>query len=79
MASQSLTRKSFGFWKKPENQREFIEELSKRLSIKSEHITSRKLKQEGGGSILNYYSGSINSALNALYHPVNFVHYIMIN
>jgi hypothetical protein len=57
---------------KKENQKEYLEQISKRLNIlKYEdwyQFSSQDLEDLGGGTLLNvYYGGSILKALSAIY------------
>lgn len=60
-----------GFWRKIENQRNFFNELARKLSIKTPsdwgQFTSEVVAANGGRTISSRYHGSLQEMLKTLY------------
>lgn len=60
-----------GFWKQKENQRQFMDSLTKKLNIqdlKSWGVGKHAaVIENGGGSLISQYGGSLSKALRSLY------------
>lgn len=58
-----------GYWKDPQNQRNFLEKLGKKLKVKEPRdwgkITTQQVKENGGNSLLRM--GTLFSALKRNY------------
>lgn len=59
------------FWACKGNQRQFLQSVAERLSIKKPDDWGRVSKREfikyGGGTLLNYYNGSLRTALENVF------------
>ena len=66
-----FSRLPYCFWQNKSFQKEFMENLAKKLSIQSDtdwaKISIKKFKQEGGSGLLKYYNNSLHFALLELY------------
>ena len=58
-------------WKSQKTQRQFFESLAKKLSISKPsdwgRITLVKVREHGGGTVLNIYNGSLHRAIKILF------------
>ena len=63
--------KEKGFWKKHENQKEYLDVLFTKLSLKSmedwKKVTSKQIRENGGGGILNHFNFNLQSILEKVY------------
>lgn len=66
-----------GFWNSKVNQRNFMDNIKKKLNIEEDkewaNFSKLDIEKAGGGSLLSIYKGSIFYALSAIYNGICIV------
>lgn len=71
-----MEKNPLGFWLKRDNQLAFLNDLSKKLSIRYPSdwgkITAKEFVENGGGSILKHFGGSTSKLLRTVYSEIKW-------